>query len=1035
MADKKDYIDRPTGYDLSLPGPYHQQGVTMCVYVVPADKAALQRTLDRYLNVVSTRWEYRPLTGHVMGVFADMKSVTSADPNLGHMHEIDVSFFVPALRFEKGGFLPHGIAAFIPYLYVNNDWAMATGREVFGFRKEVGLSFSDQDPNGPDWPGAEALTHVDAMVMLEKSAAANLSPHRLIDLHTPAAPRARESNWSHLHEAFDEVVGRLLGGVARDTVRVIESLFGDHKRQLSLDIPTVFLKQFRDAVEADKACYQTTFEANGAAKLDTFRGGGFLRGDYAITLSSTPSHPIAQELGLDDRKPIPVEFAFEVDVDFDMDLPRSEDASDRTPSPVPSPQPEPVSGPRQKVAVLGGGIAGLAAAMELSERSDAYDITVYQHGWRLGGKCASGRNPEYGNRIEEHGLHILFGFYENAFNLMQQAYKGADRPPSVPLRSVDDAFKGMNSFTLEEEVNGEWIPWTLEFPTLPGQPGARAAELAQEPLEADLAGHLAKFLEFFHDQFEKHSAPHGDFIERAAFQQIKAAADAVLRFVETEANHELEHALKLVPDFAKDLWKLLEKEVERHTPLRRLWILVELGCAVAAGTLRLVLSGNSSFDTLDKQDFTVWLGEHSALGELSEITRKSAPLKLIYELVFAYLHGDTAKPRLAAGAALRGLFRIVLGYRGNVAYQMQAGTGDVLAMPMYETLCKRNVNFAWFSDIDELVLDPDSNEVTNVKFRRQAEPKGDSYRPWVAVKDLRCWPSIPNYDDINQGEELELGDELPAGGYDLESPWTAWRGTPDELVKGTDYDIIILAIPVGALKTICAGIGSARQEWADMLSLETVPTQAAQLWLTPTTTDLGWDEEEAKHSLLIGSFQDPQSNWGNFNDLLKREDWPASPVPQTFALFCGPFDQPESLPPNGPVPEFPKRQNSIVGKQTKAWMNESLPALWPNARADKSFNWELLYDTSGAKGELRFDSQYHKANVRPWEQYVLTLPEATGKRLTPDGSGIDGLYLAGDWTLNGLNIGCVEATVISARQAVRSLLGEHYPIWGEKDHL
>jgi uncharacterized protein with NAD-binding domain and iron-sulfur cluster len=38
-----------------------------------------------------------------------------------------------------------------------------------------------------------------------------------------------------------------------------------------------------------------------------------------------------------------------------------------------------------------------------------YDVTIYQRGWRLGGKDASGRNREYGQRIEEHGLHMWMG--------------------------------------------------------------------------------------------------------------------------------------------------------------------------------------------------------------------------------------------------------------------------------------------------------------------------------------------------------------------------------------------------------------------------------------------------------------------------------------------------------------------------------------------------------------------------------------------------------------------------------------------------
>ena len=48
---------------------------------------------------------------------------------------------------------------------------------------------------------------------------------------------------------------------------------------------------------------------------------------------------------------------------------------------------------RLRVAVIGGGCASMAAVWELSkpEHDGRYEITVYQEGWRLGGKGASGR--------------------------------------------------------------------------------------------------------------------------------------------------------------------------------------------------------------------------------------------------------------------------------------------------------------------------------------------------------------------------------------------------------------------------------------------------------------------------------------------------------------------------------------------------------------------------------------------------------------------------------------------------------------------
>ncbi len=86
------------------------------------------------------------------------------------------------------------------------------------------------------------------------------------------------------------------------------------------------------------------------------------------------------------------------------------------------------------MAIVGGGCAGVTAAFELSrpEHRGRYDVTLYQLGWRLGGKGASGRGPA--DRIEEHGLHLWMGFYENAFRLMRECYQELERDPP-PVRS------------------------------------------------------------------------------------------------------------------------------------------------------------------------------------------------------------------------------------------------------------------------------------------------------------------------------------------------------------------------------------------------------------------------------------------------------------------------------------------------------------------------------------------------------------------------------------------------------------------------
>src|SRR5512143_2436086 len=125
------------------------------------------------------------------------------------------------------------------------------------------------------------------------------------------------------------------------------------------------------------------------------------------------------------------------------------------------------------VAVVGGGCAAMAAAFELSrpEHRGRYRITVYQQGFRLGGKGASGRGPA--GRIEEHGLHVWLGFYENAFRLLRECYAELGRVPGT-ARFADwrDAFH-RSSFVgvAESSPGGVWRDWTGYFPPGDGLPG------------------------------------------------------------------------------------------------------------------------------------------------------------------------------------------------------------------------------------------------------------------------------------------------------------------------------------------------------------------------------------------------------------------------------------------------------------------------------------------------------------------------------------------------------------------------------------
>src|SRR4029079_18143564 len=89
----------------------------------------------------------------------------------------------------------------------------------------------------------------------------------------------------------------------------------------------------------------------------------------------------------------------------------------------------------ERVAVLGGGVAGLTAAHELAERG--FEVTVYEARPLLGGKARSLPVPESvtggrGDLPAEHGFRFFPGFYKHVPDTMRRIgvdhhLVGADR--------------------------------------------------------------------------------------------------------------------------------------------------------------------------------------------------------------------------------------------------------------------------------------------------------------------------------------------------------------------------------------------------------------------------------------------------------------------------------------------------------------------------------------------------------------------------------------------------------------------------------
>lgn len=647
---------------------------------------------------------------------------------------------------------------------------------------------------------------------------------------------------------------------------------------------------------------------------------------------------------------------------------------------------------RKRVAILGGGAAAMTAAHYLShtpELRERLEVTVYQLGWRLGGKGASGRDLGESARTEEHGLHVWGGFYYNAFHLMQDCYGALGRPPGCPLRTWEDAFQKHPLVVWEEHIDGEWRHWLLETGVNSGVPGSGGTD-------PTLWEHLQTIVGWIKDALI--GFPHED---------IRAQAAEPHRSSFLHALHE--DLLALLPDGQNHLGILgrleslhdwfhgsLEDRIWSDDAARRMYILLDLAQAIARGMLRDGLPWRGVLH-IDGEDFAAWLGRHGA----SAGALDSAPLRGFYDYFFAYAGGSRAQPRISAGIGLHHLLRLVCEYKGALFWKMSAGMGDAVFAPLYE-LCRRNgVRFQFFHEVQELVPDAAARSLAAVRLRRQVDLKSEDYEPLVTVLGLPSWPSAPLYDQIVD----EQAREIQSRGANLEDPFTDWDGAGDvELLAGRDFDAVVLGISIGAFPQICARLIAADPAWRAMVeNLPAIQTQALQLWWPGDTASLGWDAGNATGT----GYGQPLESWSDMSFVLPLETWPADRKPGSVIYFCGIMETPEL--PRGQDPRFLEQQTGLADANAAAWAQQYLPHLYPKAGAPLS--------------------RYVRANCTPSERYVLDLPGTNRYRLEADTSGLDNLALAGDWIFTGLG-GAVESAVMAGMLAAQGLRGEDLHIRG-----
>jgi acetoacetate decarboxylase len=300
------YIDY--GGSLRLTQPYLAKHVGFFGFALKANVNSLQSLCDLRLNAPAGKAvRFEPSGPFIILAFNSLNQLSSKNPpdsEKGWFSEKEFAVWMPVIdRVQEKSYWFH------PYIFVDNPYALALGREVYGFPKSLGVF------DIPEKPDASASLSMKTWIIPRYAPDSQGVLTELVKISPVSEGKGTLWSWLEDMEEFTaEVTGMLraqesIVGDIELAVRTVDDLL--HRRA-----PMVFLKQFPDASHAEKACYMSLVEA--PSNMTAFQHGGLLHTSYEVTFTPCDSHPIVSDLGLTSASVEPI-ISFYVEFDFEID--------------------------------------------------------------------------------------------------------------------------------------------------------------------------------------------------------------------------------------------------------------------------------------------------------------------------------------------------------------------------------------------------------------------------------------------------------------------------------------------------------------------------------------------------------------------------------------------------------------------------------------------------------------------------------------------------------------------------------------------
>ena len=316
--------------------PYDFEGVTARIFPIKANIYRLRKFCQCYYNVMPPEIaHFEPALPFVLGMVLNYGKLSQEASNAGWVSQNEVLFgaLLEWYRKENGKYVFKDWALGCPFIFVDDEQSLTTGREVYGWPKvkawlDAGVSPWALHPRLP-----RRLMSLKTRIFPRMSAGVAQKPCTLIEIFQhpsdnviQAPPELRGAlnpllaipdallNTAKLAGDLAEILLRpkLLGYRVSPSVRSLGERLSKLLSMVNVTRPDLYtncinLKQFRDTEEPTAACYQAL--TNSRMELNRFNRAGLLgernilRGDfsggYRLRIHKYDSQPIIESMGLE----------------------------------------------------------------------------------------------------------------------------------------------------------------------------------------------------------------------------------------------------------------------------------------------------------------------------------------------------------------------------------------------------------------------------------------------------------------------------------------------------------------------------------------------------------------------------------------------------------------------------------------------------------------------------------------------------------------------------------------------------------------